>query len=209
MAFSLIPREMKFFELFNQATALITSSAAKFVEMATNPAEISRLSQEIKNDELAGDHLLEKSIEALDLSFITPFDREDIHALVTSLESVLDAIEDTAHRLEVFHLKEIPADVVRLVKIIQEACVHVEGAVRLLTDIRRPEQINRHLREIGRLEKEADRIYRTADAYLLDNANGDWVTFIKKRELYTWLEETVDTTQKVALVVSEIVIKGN
>ncbi len=208
MRFSLIPKEMKFFDLFNQTTARISSAAAKFVEMVTVFDDLPRRGRQLKNDELECDLLVEKTIKALDRSFITPFDREDIHTIATSLDDVMDNLEETAHRFEVMLIDRPTPEAVQLAKIIQECCTHLEEAVKLLVDLRHSEKIQHHLREIGRLENEADRVYRTVDAALFANANGDLLTLIKWRELYAWLEATVDATKKATQILSEIIIKG-
>jgi uncharacterized protein Yka (UPF0111/DUF47 family) len=208
MRFSLIPKEMKFFELFNQTTAGISAAAAKFVDMVIKFDELPRRGQDLKNDEDSCDRLVEKTIKALDRSFITPFDREDIHTLATSLDDVMDNLEEAAHRFEVFRIDRPTPESVQLTKIIHECCVHLESAIQLLSDLRRSDEINQHLREISRLENEADRIYRTVDAALFDNANGDLLMLIKWRELYLWLETTVDSTKRVTQILSEIIIKG-
>src|SRR4051794_38706784 len=207
MRFSLIPKEMKFFELFNQTTAGISAAAAKFVDMVIKFDELPRRGQDLKNDEDSCDRLVEKTIKALDRSFITPFDREDIHTITTSLDDVMDNLEETAHRFEVFRIDRPTPQAVQLAKIIQECCQHLEAAVKLLSDLRKSEQIQKHLRAITGLENEADRIYRTVDADLFANANGDILTLIKWRELYAWLEATVDSTKKVTQILSEIIIK--
>jgi len=208
MRFSLIPKEMKFFELFNQTTAGISAAAAKFVDMVIKFDELPRRGQDLKNDEDSCDRLVEKTIKALDRSFITPFDREDIHTLATSLDDVMDNLEEAAHRFEVFRIDGPTPESVQLTKIIHECCVHLENAIQLLSDLRRSDEINHHLREISRLENEADRIYRTVDADLFANANGDLLMLIKWRELYLWLETTVDSTKRVTQILSEIIIKG-
>jgi uncharacterized protein Yka (UPF0111/DUF47 family) len=120
----------------------------------------------------------------------------------------MDNLEESAHRFEVFRIERPTPESVQLTKIIQECCAHLESAIKLLSDMRKSEQIQHHLREIGRLENEADRIYRTVDADLFANANGDLLTLIKWRELYAWLEATVDSTKKVTQILSEIIIKG-
>jgi len=208
MRFSLIPKEMKFFELFNQTTAGISAAAAKFVDMVIKFDELPRRGQDLKNDEDSCDRLVEKTIKALDRSFITPFDREDIHTLATSLDDVMDNLEEAAHRFEVFRIDRPTPESVQLTKIIHECCVHLESAIQLLSDLRRSDEINHHLREISRLENEADRIYRTVDAALFANTNGDLLMLIKWRELYLWLETTVDSTKRVTQILSEIIIKG-
>jgi predicted phosphate transport protein (TIGR00153 family) len=208
MRFSFIPKEMKFFEMFDQTTAHITASAAKFLEMIERFDDLPRRGLELKNDEDECDRLVEKIIKALDRSFITPFDREDIHAVATSLDDVMDNMEETAHRFEVFRIGHPTAEAKKLARIVYDCCRHMGSAIALLRDLRKSEQISVHLREIGRFENEADAVYRSVDADLFANANGDLLSLIKWRELYAWLEATVDSTKKVTHILSAIIIKG-
>jgi predicted phosphate transport protein (TIGR00153 family) len=208
MRFSLIPREEKFFDMFDEAAAILTRAAGKFLDMATAFDRLAARSNEIKHEERACDQVIERIISALDLSFITPFDREDIHTLATSLDDILDNMEETAHRFVVFRIERPTPETVNLARIIQECCLHLEHAIRQLRDMKHLEGIQNHLREITRLENEADTIYRDTDSALFANPP-DILLLIKWRELYGWLEETVDACKDTAMVVSEIVIKGS
>ena len=211
MRFSLIPREMRFFDLFDQVAQLLSVSSGKFVAMVTEFDDLHRRAQELKKDEDACDHLVEKIIKALDRTFITPFDREDIHTLATKLDDIMDNMEESAHRFEVFRIAKPTPEAIALAGIIQNCCIRLETAITELRNLNKPEEIHAQLQEIGRLENEADRIYRTVDADLFNNTNGDSagiLNLIKWRELYTWLEETVDSCKRLAQVISEIVIKG-
>src|SRR5262249_43826251 len=120
MRFSLIPREMKFFDMFEEVAAILTRAAGKFLGMVTQFDRLAERSQELKQEEHAGDEVVGRILQALDRSFITPFDREDIHILATSLDDVLDNMEETAHRLEVFRIDRPTAVAVALARIIQE-----------------------------------------------------------------------------------------
>jgi uncharacterized protein len=229
MRFSLIPREMKFFDMFDEFVATLTQASRKFHEMVIAFDKLDIRSHEMKREEDACDACVEKIIKALDRTFITPFDREDIHTLATSLDDIMDNMEKTSYRLEVFRIDKPTPEAVELARIIKECCLRVESAVRLLRDLRNSEQIHVLVREIGQLENDADKVYRKADAGLFANllTNGqayqipelptprlapitpvDILTLIKWRELYEWLEETVDACKHVANVISEIVIKG-
>jgi uncharacterized protein Yka (UPF0111/DUF47 family) len=146
-------------------------------------------------------------IKALDRSFITPFDREDIHSLASRLDDVLDNMEETAHRFEVFRIDKPTSETVVLARIIQDCCTHLAEAIRLCRTMQDVEGLQAHLREIGRLENEADRIYRDTDGDLFANPP-EILMLIKLRELYGWLEETVDACKDVAQIITEIVIKG-
>ncbi|MFL5245149.1 MAG: DUF47 domain-containing protein [Gemmataceae bacterium] len=208
MRFSLIPREQKFFDMFDDVAAVISRAAGKFLDMVTEFDRLTSRSNELKHEERAGDELVERIIQSLDRSFITPIDREDIHALATSLDDILDNMEETSHRFGVFRIERPTPEAVAMAKIIQDCCLHLEHAIRLVRTMKDPEAVQSHLKEITRLENEADKIYRDSDSALFVNPP-DILQLIKWRELYGWLEETVDACKNTALVISEIVIKGS
>lgn len=208
MRFSLIPREMKFYDMFEEATAVLSRAAGKFLDLVQSYDRLSARCNELKHEETNLDGVIGNIISALDRTFITPFDREDIHSLAASLDDILDNMEETAHRFEVFRIDRPTGTVVALAKIIQECCLHLESAVRGLRNLRRPEEIHSHLQEITRLENEADKLYREADSALFADTPTDLLLLIKLRELYGWLEATVDSCKNVSLIISEIVIKG-
>src|SRR5450631_783085 len=169
MRFSLIPRELKFFDMFDEFAARLTLAAKKFHEMVTVFDKLEIRSHELKREEDACDACVEKIIKALDRTFITPFDREDIHTLATSLDDIMDNMEKTSYRLEVFRIDKPTPEAVELARIIKECCLRVEQAVRLLRDLRNSEKIHVLVREIGQLENDADKVYRKADAALFAN----------------------------------------
>jgi uncharacterized protein Yka (UPF0111/DUF47 family) len=208
MRFTLIPREMKFFDMFDEVVALLTRASSKFLDMATHFDRLKERSAELRQEERDCDAVIGRIITALDQSFITPFDREDIHALATRLDDVMDNLEETAHRFVTFRLDRPPPPMVELARITHECCQHLEQAVRHCRAMKDVEGIQGHLREIGRLENEADRIYRDSDGALFADPP-EILTLIKLRELYGWLEETVDACKDASLVISEIVIKGS
>src|SRR5262245_61735690 len=141
MRFSLIPREMRFFDMFDEFSATLTQAAKKFHEMVTVFDKLEIRSHELKRDEDACDASVEKIIKALDRTFITPFDREDIHTLATSLDDIMDNMEKTAYRLEVFRIDRPTPEAVEMARIIKEGCIRVEAAIKLLRDLRNSEKI--------------------------------------------------------------------
>jgi len=208
MRFSLIPRELKFFDMFDEAAGTITRAAAKFLDLLTVYDNVHQRCTDIKHEERKCDEIVERIIQALDRSFITPFDREDIHTLATSLDDILDNLEETAHRFNVFRIDRPTEAAVGMARIAHECCTHLEQAIRECRNMKKPEEIQNHLREITRLENEADNIYRDSDSALFANGATDILLLIKWRELYGWLEETVDACKDTSQVISEIVIKG-
>ncbi|HEX5270775.1 MAG TPA: DUF47 family protein [Gemmataceae bacterium] len=208
MRFSLIPREEKFFDMFDEAAAVMTRASAKFLSLMTEFTDLAARSNELKHLETTCDQVVERIIQALDRSFITPFDREDIHSLATSIDDVLDNMEETAYRLAAFRIDRPTEPAVAMARIVQECTLHLEYAIRHIRDMRNVEDVQGHLKEITRLENEADNIYRDSDSALFANPP-DILMLIKWRELYSWLEETVDACKDAALVISEIIIKGS
>jgi uncharacterized protein Yka (UPF0111/DUF47 family) len=208
MRFSLIPREVKFFDLLDEVAAVLRRAADGFLALVTDFDGLADRAARLKQDERACDEVVKRIIIALDQTFITPFDREDIHALATKLDDILDNMEETAYRLTEFRIDRPTPEMVQLARIVHEACGHVAEAVRLCRDLRRADQIQKHLLEIGRLEDEADALYRASDSALFANPP-DTLQLIKLRELYSWLEATVDACKDVALVVSEVLVKGS
>src|SRR5262249_3273812 len=208
MRFNLIPREEKFFDMFDEAACILSRASGKFLDMVTDFDRLGARSNEIKFEEHAADEVVERIIKALDRSFITPFDREDIHTLATKFDDILDNMEETAHRFVVFRIEQPTAQAKEMAKIIQECCLHLEQAMRACRSLKNVAIIQNHLKEITRLENEADKIYRDTDSALFANPP-DIMILIKWRELYSWLEETVDACKDVAQVISEIVIKGS
>jgi predicted phosphate transport protein (TIGR00153 family) len=209
MRFSLIPREMRFFDMFEEVAATIHDAAVKFLDMVTIFDKLAQRAQDIKHDEEVCDKQVEKIIKALDRTFITPFDREDIHTLAAKLDDILDHMEETAHRFEVFRLEKPTAAAVNLARIVMDCTTHLQEAIRLCRNLQKPDDIHARLTRITQLENEADLVYREADAALFANGTTDILGLIKWRELYGWLEETVDACKDVAQVISEIVIKGS
>src|SRR5262249_54729107 len=98
MRFSLMPREEKFYDMFEEVATILSRAAGKFLDMVTEFDRLAARSNEIKFEEHAADEVVERVIKALDRSFITPFDREDIHTLATRMDDILDNMEETAHR---------------------------------------------------------------------------------------------------------------
>jgi uncharacterized protein len=211
MFFSLIPREKRFHSMLDEAAVMVNRAAHKFLEMATKFDNLEDRAQDLKNEEEKCDAVVERIFRDLGVSFITPFDREDIHSLAHRLDDILDNLEETAHRIAVFHVAQATPATVKMARCIVDCCGYLEQAVHLTRDLSDNKKILNCLQEIGRLENEADRIYRNADADLFANGHGvlDVLMVVKMREIYSWLEETVDACKQAAHVISEIVIKSS
>src|SRR5260370_15663320 len=126
-------------------------------------------SKEIRFEELASDEAVGRIIQALDKSFITPFDREDIHTLATSLDDVLDNMEETANRFAMFRLEKPTPEAVSLAEIIQDCCLHLEHAIRALRTMKNGQLVQNHLKEIGGVVKKADTNHPGTEEHIFCN----------------------------------------
>lgn len=209
MRFSWIPREQKFFDMFDETTDIIVKAAQVFADLVDNFDHCDRRIRDLSALESQCDTHVEMILKALGRTFITPFDREDIHALATSLDDVLDDMEEAAYRLTAFRIDKPTPEALKMALIVQEACRHLQKAVQLCRGNLASEELAIQLREISRLENEADAVFRDAEADLFANPPADFATFIKWKEIYEWLESTVDRCRDVAHVINEIVVKGS
>lgn len=210
MRFSLIPREQKFFDQFDAVTKIIVTAAQTFAELVDQFDHRERRMNEIRELEHKCDIAVEGILTSLGRTFITPFDREDIHTLATSLDDVLDNLEEAAFRLTAFGIDKPTPEAVKMALIIQESCNHVQRAVNMLRKNKyiSSEKMAIELREISRLENMADEVFRNVEADLFA-APPEIMTFIKQREVYAWLENTVDACRDVAHVINEIAVKAS
>ncbi|GDY07781.1 MAG: DUF47 family protein [Planctomycetota bacterium] len=208
MRFSLIPREQKFFDQFDEVTKIIVTAAQTFAELVDHFDHLERRMNEIRELEHKCDIAVGGILTSLGRTFITPFDREDIHTLATSLDDVLDNLEEAAFRLTAFGIEKPTPEAVKMAFIIQQSCNHVQRAVSMCRKHIGSEKMAIELREISRLENMADEIYRNVEADLFANPP-EIMTFIKQREVYAWLENTVDACRDVAHVINEIVVKAS
>jgi predicted phosphate transport protein (TIGR00153 family) len=204
-AMGLLPTTPKFFELFENQSAAVLEAARALQELAENFHHIEAKAQHIKELETKGDHLTHEVIDRLNRTFITPFDREDIHALATALDDVLDNIEGVASRFALFKVTEITPETRELIHIIEQACVAIHEAVRCLRDRKR---VHEYCVEINKLENDADIISRNMTAKLFETA-ADFRELIKWKELYGRLEATTDDCEDVANIIEGIFVKNN
>lgn len=203
--FRLLPTEPKFFALFEAQAAKVLEGSRMLQEMARNFDHVEEKARRIKELETAGDHITHDLIDNLNRTFITPFDREDIHALASALDDVLDNIEGVSSRFALFKVERITPETMALIDIIEKACQMIYEAVKNLRDFKR---IHEYCVEINKLENDADLISRNMTARLFEDA-ADFRELIKWKELYGRLEATTDDCEDVANILEGIVVKNN
>jgi predicted phosphate transport protein (TIGR00153 family) len=199
----LIPREERFFDLFVEDAANVLGSSRLLEAMVRTYDDIERRAKEIRDAEHRGDEISHDIGHRLEATFVTPFDREDIHGLISALDDVLDDIEETADTFVLYRIAAPTAASVELAAIIVRQCEQLHEA---LSHLRGFNNLEKYWIEVHRLENEGDQVGRAAIAGLFDN-NTDAIEIIKWRKIYNLLEETIDRCEDVANIIERIVVK--
>jgi len=200
----LIPREMKFYEMFSQMSANVTEGARLMVKILETFENVDLRVQQLKEIEHRGDELTHAVLTKLNQTFITPFDREDIHRLAASMDDVLDSLDAAGERLIMYKITSAPAAAAELARLVVRQSEQIDKAVPLLD---KNQDILDYCVEINRLENEADRVARAAIARLFDSEK-DPIALIKLKELYEVLEMASDKAEDVANVLESVVLKS-
>ena len=204
----LIPQEKKFFLLFEKASANLLATSKALVEMvnASAPEKRNELIREIEHLEHIGDGITHETFNELSTNFITPFDREDIHAMVSSLDDVVDFIHGSAKRIDLYKLSEIPPAVCKLAELVLQGAQELHIAVQNLKDIKKSGRIKEACVKINSIENHADDIFDMAIAQLFEEEK-DAVKIIKTKEVLSALETATDKCEDAANAISSMVIK--
>jgi predicted phosphate transport protein (TIGR00153 family) len=199
-----LPKEEQYFDLFIQMTVYISDAAQALSEMLSDKnADFEEYSQRIKGLEHACDELTHSVSTRLNKSFITPFDREDIYTMSTSLDDIVDLIDDAAKAIVIFDITEITDHARAFANVILRMTSELREIVATL---QRPKNVTPRLVEIHRLENEGDDIYHLAIAELFKDAT-DPLMVLKWKEIYEKLEAAVDRCENVANIIESVIIK--
>jgi predicted phosphate transport protein (TIGR00153 family) len=206
MAIRLLPRDERFFELFNALAQHAVDGARHLAELFTRrDPQRWQLVQTISGLERAADDVTRELVERLDRSFITPFDREDIHLLASKLDDIIDHIDGTASRLRIFKAEDVPDGAVLITEVIHRMTLEVLRATRSLEE-GPPSAVLLACREIKQLEEEGDHLYQEWLGRLFENG-ADALSVIKWKELYDILENTLDVAEDAANVLESVTLK--
>lgn len=204
MRFHLLPREEEFFELFVAVATRCQEAAGLLQELLTGkPERAGYCADAIKRLENEADQVTHEVVNRLDRTFITPIDREDIHLLASDLDDVIDRIDGTARRAQIFRLGRAPQGIAELCEVIQRITREIAEAVGKL---RGKDDVMRHCIEAKRLEEEGDALYHEMLGRLFDQER-DPIAIIKWKEIYDNLETTIDEAEDVANDIESIVLK--
>lgn len=198
-----------FFPLFDHATENVVAMAQLLKKELNDPEPINTkdLYQKIDRLENIGDDITHNINVELSKNFITPFDREDIHALTSSIDDVADYIHESANRMFLYGLHEFTKPMQMLADLILEAAFEMQNLINELKDIENAEKITAYCNSIYAIETKADHVYNKAVADLFDNEK-DPIQMIKYQEILLGLETATDMCKDVVKVVESIMIKN-
>jgi len=203
MRLPLIPREEKFFDLFVNDARNMVAAAGLLEQFFANYEERERLAIQLRTAEHEGDQISHDIGHRLEATFVTPFDREDIHALISRLDDIVDLVEEVADTCVLYNIAAPTPAALKLTQIIVKAC---EQLLDALTHLRGFRNLERYWIEVHRLENEGDRISRSAVAELFKDGESP-LDVIKWKDVYALLEDAVDACEDAANVIERIVVK--
>jgi len=205
--FGLLPKDEKFFAMFSEMSKTIVKGAELLQEMLDNFAQAKEIQRKIKETEHQGDSKTHEIIQKLNHSFITPFDPEDIYALASALDNILDLIDSSAQHIIMYNVEQPTTAAKELAAIIFKACQSVDGAVSALKKHVKSEHISRYCVEVNSLENEGDVVCRSAIARLFQEER-DPIQLIKWKEIYETLEMAIDKCEDAVNILESVVVKN-
>lgn len=203
-----VPKDKKFFPLFEMASAnLINISDALLEAVNTNDIEHRNdLIKKIEVFEHKGDEITHQIFLELSKNFITPFDREDIHALATAIDDVADYVHGSANRMLLYNVKHVNEAVRKLAELINQGCKDIDKAIKELKDLKNIRNVTDSCVRINSMENQADYVFDMAVADLFKNET-DAIELFKMKELLSAMETATDKCEDAANVMESIIVK--
>jgi len=204
----LVPNDKHFFPMFEDLSGRVlqASSVLNKVLEHDDPLEHKKLLKQIKEFETQGDDITQTIFDEIDKSFITPFDREDMHELTASLDSVLDSINGISQRIRYYRPKNIPAEFKDFGGLILNGCEQIHSAVAELKNLKKPNKILKACRKMVEIESAADDVYHSTISGIFKKEK-DAIELIKQKEIVENLERTTDRIEDVSDILKTIVLK--
>jgi uncharacterized protein len=208
-SFRLIPRDERFFEMLARSAEAVDRGAEALLELVEHYEDVERKVRRLKDIEHDGDEATHAIFDALNRSFITPFDRDDIARLASALDDVLDWTEEAARRLHAYKLRQPTELARRFARVIVDQSRIIRRAIPLLESLKNVEELQRLIVELHRLENEGDDLMTDALSSLYDDAIDvpSLVTAVKWGDIYVVLEQATDRGEHVGIALESIVVK--
>lgn len=197
----------EFFDLFVESARYFNKGALLMDDVMIDHSKAEVKVKEIQDLEHAADKINDKIIDKLNLTFITPIDREDIYSLANGLDDGVDYLQGTLQRIVMYHTGEPREGAVQLTKLLIESTDEIIKALEMLKDLKKNQAaIMDHIQKVYRLESEGDRIFRREIAYLFDQVK-DPIELIKWKDILEYLEDTTDHCERIADLIRGVVMK--
>jgi predicted phosphate transport protein (TIGR00153 family) len=203
----LLPREHRFFELFEKQTSVIKKGLDLFELLLREYSRREELTKQIKDVENDADAVAHQIYRLLNNTFVTPFDREDIQTLVNRMDDVMDLLEKASVRMEIYDMPDPPVNVGEMLVILKKAFNKLSSAVGMLRDWKHRDEIFQICVEVNSLENEGDALLRMSLEHLFKEASDPFYV-IKAKEIYESLEEAIDRCEDLSNVIETIIIKN-
>lgn len=203
----IVPQERYFFSMLDKQADTVLEGAETLVDLVKNFDDVVGKRDRMKTIEHRGDDIVHEISEALNKTFVTPIDHDDMSKLASRMDDILDYMESASHRIWSYEIKRIPNDMVRLVEVLLMSTKEVNHAVKDLRNFKKKNEIVKHCIEINRLENIGDDITHRAVADLFKT--DDVVEIIKLKEIYEHLELATDKCEDAADVIKDIFIKNS
>jgi len=204
----LMPREGRFFVLFDAHAKLIVDGAIALADVLRHYEVEQRREagiEAIEDAEHSADRITHETMQLLHKTFVTPFDRDDIHRLISRMDDVLDLIQDAAESLVLYDIQKVTAEATQLAELVLRCAERVQAAVKLLASMAEAPAMLEICLEIDKLESEADKVMRGAISRLFREET-DVRQVIKLKAVYEALETATDKCQDVANVIESVVL---
>jgi len=207
-----MPKEGKYFDLFNSHADLIVEGGKELSgligALVDEPEKAAVHAEAIDVLERKADEITHSTLAQLHTSFITPFDRDEIHQLINGMDDILDMIQDVAESMTLYDIHRVPPEAKILAEVTEACCARVQALVKLLHSMDNAPQILKYCHEISGLESDADRILREAMSKLF-REEPDVRQVVKLKEIYELLESVSDRCKDVAGTVEAIVLENS
>jgi predicted phosphate transport protein (TIGR00153 family) len=205
----LLPKEKKFFPLFEKATELMYEAAVKLNQLVHegDPVKRTELVNEIRDLENRADDVTHSLLLELGKTFITPFDREDIQTLTTALDDVIDHIQAAAKRIEIYKITNFTPPIIKLTELILECALVLKDAMPELRNLKNRKKLQDACIKLNDLENIADDVFESALADLFEEGEFKPKEILKLKEVLAVLEEATDRAEHASYVIEAILIK--
>ena len=204
---NLLPKDTVFFDLFENIAGHMVTAASHLRSLAQTFPNTAADIQRIRNEEHQADELSHTALDRLDRTFITPFDREDIHELVGGLDDIVDHIDALAKRFPLFHIKAMQPEFVKQTEVLVQSTQSVQRAVRMLRKSRKLDDLRPILIEVHTHESVGDDNHHAAISRLFDGTM-DTLEVVKWKELLDYVENAIDGCEDVGNTIERIVLKN-